>query len=212
MAAKGNRRREREEVTGWGWRTGIQLACILLPIPTLPFHLRAHQLSNWESDGDVRAAGISTRPEVGTPLRPNQNTITFTARTHSRSNTILCAAPLFFYFTQTLLDKCTYYHTHTQKKTLTWSHTWTNTYCPMQSDFGPFQTIQSSEAERRCIKVSAICWLISGYDPWLGFISIIQWLIPKASPLWEITGMKDEKGSSRGVAYTGRFKHLSLSP
>lgn len=68
-------------------RTGIQLPCTVLPIRIHPFHLRAHQLSNWESDGDVRAAGISTRPEVGAPLRPNQNTIMFTARTHSRSNT-----------------------------------------------------------------------------------------------------------------------------
>lgn len=111
MAAKGDRRMEGEEVMGWGRRTEIQLACILLPIQINPFHLRAHQLSNWESDGDVRAARISTRPEVGAPLRPNQNTITFTARPDSCSNTIF----FFFFFTQTLLDKCTYNHAHTEK-------------------------------------------------------------------------------------------------
>lgn len=96
---------------GWGRRTEIQLACILLPIQINPFHLRAHQLSNWESDGDVRAARISTRPEVGAPLRPNQNTITFTARPDSCSNTFF----FFFFLTQTLLDKCTYNHAHTEK-------------------------------------------------------------------------------------------------
>lgn len=124
-------------------RTEIQLACILLPIQINPFHLRAHQLLNWESDGDVRAARASTRPEVGAPPRPNQNAITLTARSDSCSNT-----GFFFFFTQTLLDKCTYNHAHTQKNTLTSSHTWTNTFCPVQSHFGQFQTILSTEAER----------------------------------------------------------------
>lgn len=90
---------------------------------------------------------------------------------------------------------------HTQKNTLTSSHTWTNTFCPVQSHFGQFQTILSTEAERWCIKLSSIYSLISGYDPWLGFISIIQWFIPKASPWWEITGVKDEKGSQCGCIY-----------
>lgn len=67
---------QKKTVMGWGWQTKIQLACILLPIQINPFHLRAHQLSNCESNGDVRAARISTRPAVGAPLRHNQKTIT----------------------------------------------------------------------------------------------------------------------------------------
>lgn len=69
---------------GEEWRREIRLLCILLAIQTRAFHLRSHQLSNWESDGDVRAARISTRPELGAPLRPNQNTITFAARTDTQ--------------------------------------------------------------------------------------------------------------------------------
>lgn len=88
MAAKGERKMDGEEVMGWERQTEIQLACILLPIQINPFHLRAHQLSNWESDWDVRAARISTRPGVGTPLRPNQNTIMFTARPEFCPNTL----------------------------------------------------------------------------------------------------------------------------
>ena len=109
MAAKGDRRMEGAGVMGWRRWTEIQLACILLPIQTTPFHLRAHQLLNWESDGDVRAARISTRREVGAPLSPNQNTITGTARTR------FLLQHTFFLKTQTLLDKCTCNHAHTEK-------------------------------------------------------------------------------------------------
>ena len=51
------------------------------------FHLRSHQLSNWESDGGCEAPSVSTRPERGAPLRPHQNTITSTARPDARSYT-----------------------------------------------------------------------------------------------------------------------------
>lgn len=72
-----------------GWRREIRFLCILLAIHTRTFHLRSHQLSNWESDGDVRAARISTWPELGAPLRPNQNAITFTARTDAHKPTAI---------------------------------------------------------------------------------------------------------------------------
>ncbi len=111
-----------------GWRREIRLLCILLAIQTRTFHLRAHQLSNWESDGNVRAARISTRPELGAPLRPNQNTITLAARTDThrpRIHTLILpthihtqanskSLPLFF--TQTPLNKCTHNHAHTHRK------------------------------------------------------------------------------------------------
>lgn len=151
---------------GEGWRREIQLVCILLAIQRRTFHLRSHQLSNWESNGDVRAARISTRPELGAPLRPNQNTITFTARTDAHRPALQHAfSPLTFTHRQTPThslsfytntDKCTHNHAHTDRKTLTLSHTWMNTFCPMQSHFGLFQTIHCSKAERWCIKLSSI--------------------------------------------------------
>lgn len=144
---------------GEGWRREIRLLCILLAIQTHTFHLRSHQLSNWESDGDVRAARISTRPELGAPLRPNQNTITFTARTDAhRPAPIHSFSPLTCTPRQRLVtpslfhtntdNKCTHNHVHTHRKTLTCSHTWPNTFCRMQSHFGLFQTIHCSKVER----------------------------------------------------------------
>lgn len=114
---------------GKGWRREIQLVCMLLAIQRRTFSLRSHQLSNWESDGDGRAAGISTRPELGTPLRPNQNTITFTARTdthgpapehsHSRAATLL-VVPSFY--TNTVRHTYTWSCTHRQKNISFKSH------------------------------------------------------------------------------------------
>lgn len=152
---------EREEKRGEGWRREIRLLCILLAIHTCTFHLRSHQLSNWESNGDVRAARISTRPELGAPLRPNQNAIMFTARTgaHKRSFSPLTFTPKqtpshsFYFSTQTPLNKCTHNHAHTHWKTLTCSHTWAHTFCPMQSHFGLFQTIHCSKLGRWCMKL-----------------------------------------------------------
>lgn len=46
----------------------------------------SHQLSNWESDGDVKATRIAPRLALGTPLRPNQNTIAFTARNDTHTD------------------------------------------------------------------------------------------------------------------------------
>lgn len=51
--------------------------------------LPSHQLSNWESDGDVKAARIAPRLALGTPLRPNQNTIAFTARNDTHRPTLI---------------------------------------------------------------------------------------------------------------------------
>lgn len=86
------------------WKREIRLLCILLAIHTCAFHLRAHQLPNWESDGDVSAARTSTRPEFGAPLRANQNTITFFARTDAhRSAPIHSFFPLTFTLKQTLV-------------------------------------------------------------------------------------------------------------
>lgn len=104
---------EREGKGGKGWRREIRLLCILLAIQTRTFHLRSHQLSNWESDGDVRAARISTRPELGAPLRPNQNTITFTARTDvHRPAPIHSFSPLTFTPKQTPSHSLSFSHKH----------------------------------------------------------------------------------------------------
>lgn len=89
-------------------------------------------------------------PEL-THIGPHSNTHSLHLHSHKRK---LLLTPSFF--TQTLLDKCTHNHAHTDGKTLTLSHTWTNTFCPMQSHFGLFQTIHCSKAERWCIKLSSI--------------------------------------------------------
>lgn len=101
----------REGKGGEGWRREIRLLCILLAIHTRTFHLRSHQLSNWESDGDVRASRISTRPELGAPLRPNQNTITFTARTDAHR-----PAPIYSFSLLTVIPKQTPSHSFPHKK------------------------------------------------------------------------------------------------
>lgn len=91
------------QVRGEEWKREIRLLCILLAIHARTFHLRSHQLSNWESDGDVRASRISARPELGAPLRPNQNTITFAARADARRPApIYTLSPLTFTLKQTL--------------------------------------------------------------------------------------------------------------
>lgn len=103
---------------GERWKREIRLLCILLAIHTRTFHLRSHQLSNWESDGDVRAARISTRPELGAPLRANQNTITFTARTDAHRPT-----PIHSFSPHSHPSKLrvipSLFHTHTVKQIYT---------------------------------------------------------------------------------------------
>lgn len=165
MTAEKSRRQRTNESAREGercerWREEIRLLCILLAIHTCTFHLRSHQLSNWESDGDVGVARISTRPELGAPLRPNQNTITFTARTDAhRPAPIHSFSPLTFTPRQSPSHSLPFSHKHCltnvhiiihtlAEKTLTCSHTWANTFCSMQSNFSLFQTIHCFKAER----------------------------------------------------------------
>lgn len=121
-------------------QTKIQSVCILLASETDTFHLRAHQLSNWESDGmwEVQES------QQGLNLANHRDLIEAQSRslpelTHADP----CLNTHFLHLhPPTLLHNVRHTHNdaHTvPEKTLTLSHTWKNTICPLQSHLAHFK-------------------------------------------------------------------------
>lgn len=71
-------------------------------------------------------------------------------------------------------------------------------------------TFQSIRHDPNTEKLSNIQTHISHNDPRLGFISIVQWFISKASPLSEVTGVEDQ-GTKFGSIRESARMFLPLS-